>query len=104
MQDDSTVDNIKWLPKYMVVNKLDKSALVYDDEEVANAAAFGETDANVMRMDNSVRKEMFVNQWRNKSDKFDAYWASLKSETNSNSSTLYHQYNKDIGIYIYIYI
>ncbi len=99
MQDESTVDNIKWLPKFLVVNKLDKSALIYDDEDAASI--FVENDMNSVRMDNSVRKDMFINQWRNKSEKFDAYYSSLKIDTNSNSSTLLHQSqssNKDFGM------
>lgn len=86
--------NLKWVPKYVIVNKLDKSALLYDYEPTneiidnhystfvinnINDLNSNENDfkaiytnlATCYRLDNSIRSEQFLNYWRNHTTKFD---------------------------------
>lgn len=80
------MDNIKWLPKFLIIKKQTKSAYLYDEEEIAQ-----ETDANSLRIDTDIKKEAFITQWRNKSEKFDLNY-SIKTEHHFQ----HHLSNKDI--------
>ena len=138
------MSSLKWVPKYAIVNKLDKSALLYDYEptneiidthystfvfnnttnntnvnvnEVVNS---NETElkqiqtemAASYRLDASVKREQFLNFWRNHTTKFDVdkncednYFSfynytnfnSLNSQQTSDSYAHHHLSNKDIG-------
>lgn len=139
------------MPKFAVVNKQDKSVLLYDYEPTnvlntrqmmssdlvdgmttTTTTTMGAADLNsgptawcsplIYRLDNSVKKENFINYWRNKSPRFEinspskaanAAVDSLFSEKISKHSTVnsstfvnnkaagnyYHHHlsNKDIG-------
>lgn len=93
--------NLKWVPKYVIVNKLDRSALLYDYEPTneiidnhystfvlnnnnslinnINDLNSNENDfkifhtnlATCYRLDNSIRQDLFLNYWRNHTTKFD---------------------------------
>ena len=105
MQDDSTLENIKWLPKFLVVNKLEKTAYLYDNEEAASETSSCATNTHLIRIDNNILRDTFINQWRNKSDKFESYYLSSNKFANVNNANSiiqqlkyqHHLSNKDIG-------
>ena len=122
MQDGCSSANsaLKWLPKFAVVNKLDKSILLYD-YEVSNetvASSFNITKPKVnakypdqghfdqplkiLKMDNSVKRENFIQYWRNKSENFENEFSKYmndgftKSTSISNRlSHIFHMSSKD---------
>jgi hypothetical protein len=82
----STSTSLKWVPKFAVVNKLERTVLLYDYEVnnqqvVANSGVTTTNGVNngilnngsvsVLKMDNSVKREAFIQHWRNKSENFE---------------------------------
>jgi hypothetical protein len=104
------LDTLKWIPKFTVVNKRNKSILLYDYEptneyikenfnaihqqqqhgvvaddnsEDAQMPSFnntGKLNDFVYRLDNSIRKELFINYWRNRVTKFELNLADKTEE------------------------
>lgn len=131
----SMSDNLKWIPKFAVISKVDKIILLYDYEpsneilinnldSVRMAANLGkqgekqyaETSATSSsskidinyRLDNCVRKDMFVSYWRNRLHKFDLNLNDSKyDEANSNLNQFtianHHLSNRDIGNFCFFY-
>lgn len=81
---------LKWIPKFAVLNKLEKTLFLYD-YEVSNQQAISKntyqrlTDeatpsqilpenisVSILKMDNSIKRDAFIQYWRNKSENFDA--------------------------------
>lgn len=91
----STSTNLKWIPKYAVCNRLEKTILLYD-YEVSNQLACAPfnpknfthpnssaplvdpSQVTFLKMDNSVKRDQFIQHWRNKSDNFDFDSSSSK--------------------------
>jgi hypothetical protein len=77
------------LPKYLVINKLDRNALIYDSELESYTNTNNDDDNSLIRIDNGVNKETFINQWRTKSDKFDAFYTIYE---NNNAIQNFHKH------------
>ena len=55
-------------------------------------------DVNMLRLDNSIKKESFLNQWRNKCDQFEADFGKYLNESASHQSNrLSHIYHHGGG-------
>ena len=68
LQDgSSTSTNLKWIPKYAVCSRLERTLLLYDCE-VSSQQATG----SALRMDGGVRRDQFIQHGRAKSDHFEA--------------------------------
>ena len=94
------------------MNKCEKSIFLYD-YEVSNHTAVSsfknkhfnaahideqQQDVNMLRLDNSIRKESFLNQWRNKCDQFETDFGKYLNEPASHlSNRLSHIYHHGGG-------
>lgn len=122
MQDGCSSANsaLKWLPKFAVVNKFEKTILLYDyevsNETVASSFTNSKPQSNsqftdqvhfsqslkILKMDNSVKRENFIQYWRNKSENFENEFSKYMSDgfTKSTSisnrlSHIFHMSSKD---------